>query len=337
MVVSEKKSIFKKKKKKVVVVVFDNVEILDVAGPCSVFSKANFFNPGSYDVSIFSNNSGKEKTNSALVIETNNTWNTALYDDIDTLIIAGGDENKFIDNFKNKDFLSWLSSTEKKVRRLVSVCTGVFALGYAGLLHGRQVTTHWRACELLQNEFPETVVLRDKVYVHDKKIWSSAGVLTGIDLALALVEEDLGREIAIKIGELLVMAGIRLGESPQQSSLFKSQSDASSLIKELLAWLQFNFTEDCGVDALASRMGISKRHLSRLFIEEVGMSPSRYVQMKRLDYAVLLLKDTKWSIKKVAENSGFLSTESLRRGFIQRWGVTPCKYRHREEARSLGM
>lgn len=213
----------------------------------------------------------------------------------------------------------------------MSVCTGVFALGYAGLLQARQITTHWSVCDILQTEFPGSLVQNNKVYVRDGNLRSSAGILTGIDLALALVEEDLGRETAINIGKLLVIAGIRTGESPQQSALIRSQTRASIPVRELISWLQFNFTADCSVDVLADRMGLSPRHFSRLFTSETGISPSRYVQIMRLEYAALLLKTTHWNIHHIAEKSGFLSMDALRRGFLHHWGMTPLKYRERSK------
>lgn len=165
------------------------------------------------------------------------------------------------------------------------------------------------------------------MFVRDGNLWSSAGILTGIDLALSLVEEDTGRENAINIGNLLVIAGVRGGGSPQKSTLLSSQSVASHPLRELISWLQFNFNANCSVEALASRAGLSPRHFSRLFISETGISPSRYVMTIRLDHAASLLKTTNWSLSLIAQRSGFLSTDSLRRGFIHRWGVTPAKYR----------
>lgn len=192
------------KTKKIAIIVWEGVEILDVTGPYSVFAKANIFHPDSYEVCILACSGGVIKTNSGLTISVDGSWESTLPDGIDTLIIAGGHEQVCMDYFKKSSLSTWISEVSHKIRRVVSVCTGVFALGYAGLLQDRNVTTHWSVCDILQNEFPGSFVQKDKVYVRDGNIWSSAGILTGIDLSLALVEDDFGRETAINIGKLLV-------------------------------------------------------------------------------------------------------------------------------------
>jgi transcriptional regulator GlxA family with amidase domain len=318
-------------KKKVVIIVFDGVEILDVSGPCSVFCKANLLSPDFYDIYVFSDNIHTVDTNSGVKIFSHGSWRTENEGDIDTLIIAGGDENKFSKTLQNKELSTWISLASASTRRVVSICTGIFSLGYAGLLEGRYVTTHWKACDLLQEMFPNTRVLKNKVYVRDGNIWSSAGILTGIDLALALVEDDLGKEVAFNISSLLMLPGIRFGNAPQLSALLMSQFNAKNPIRELISWIQFNFREDCSLKNLASRTDLSTRHLSRLFKDETGVSPSKYVLIIRLDYAALLLKNTNLSIINIVYNCGFENKGVMQRGFINRWGVTPKKYRENEK------
>ena len=184
-------------------------------------------------------------------------------------------------------------------------------------------------CELLQNHFPEASIKSDKIYVRDGNIWTSAGILTGIDMALALVEEDLGKECALKIANILVVAGMRPGESPQKSALLGSQAQVSDPLRELLSWIGLHLTQDLSSPLLAERMGMSDRHFRRLFQQQMGMSPAKYVTMARLDHAAVLLRSTRWTIESVARKSGFDSVDTLQRGFVRRWALSPGQYRER--------
>jgi transcriptional regulator GlxA family with amidase domain len=315
--------------RKVVMVIFDGVEILDVAGPASVFSKANAMIPGSYDFQVAGPCEGLAYSNSGMTIALQGSWKNMDPAGIDTVIVAGGHEEVVIQEMGRTELAAWLAAAAPAVRRVASVCTGAFALGQAGLLHGKSATTHWSACALLQGRFPEARVQSDRIYVQDGKVWTSAGILTGIDLALALVEEDLGRQCALAIGRLLVLAGMRPGESPQHSALLDSQAHVNHPLRDLLSWIQLNLTQDLSSETLAERLGLSERHFRRLFQDEVGQSPARYVAACRLDHAALLLRSTAWNVEWVARKSGFDSIDAMQRGFARRWGLSPGKYRER--------
>jgi transcriptional regulator GlxA family with amidase domain len=313
--------------KLVVMVVFEGAEILDIAGPASVFGKANIFSPGSYDFRVVAETGGQVVANSGITIISHGGWESIVPDSIDTLIIVGGPFVGVLQELAKGRLAPWIASVAPCVRRIVSVCTGAFALGQAGLLDGRSATTHWDSVDLLQDYFPSAAVKSNKIYVKDGKIWTSAGILTGIDLSLALVEDDLGRALALEIANLLVLAGMRPGDSPQRSALLASQAQVSNPLRELLSWIQLNMTEDLSSTLLAERMGLSDRHFRRIFQNETGVTPAVYVSTCRLNHAALLLRNTNWSVESVASKSGFDSIDTLQRGFVKHWGVSPTEYR----------
>lgn len=311
----------------VAMIVYDGVEILDVAGPASVFSKANVYAPGTYDFRVLASHTDNAVDSSGIPIAAHGSWKALVPGTIDTLIVAGGPGQAVERELASGELAQWLAAMAPQVRRMVSVCTGAFALGAAGLLDGRRATTHWEAVGQLQERFPSAQVSNDTIYVQDGKVWTSAGILTGIDLALALVEADLGKSCALHIGNLLVLAGMRPGDSPQKSALLASQAQASHPIRELLSWIRLNLTERLTLDVMAARMGMSDRHFRRVFQAETGLAPSRYVTNARLDYAAELLRNTSWNIESVAMKSGFDSIDALQRGFVKRWRQSPTEFR----------
>lgn len=311
----------------VVMIVYDGVEILDVAGPASVFSKANVYAPGTYDFRVLASRAGNAVDSSGIPIAPHGSWKALGSETVDTLIVAGGPGLAVERELADGELAQWLAAMAPRVRRMVSVCTGAFALGAAGLLDDRCATTHWEAVEHLQACFPASQISNDTIYVQDGNVWTSAGILTGIDLALALVEADLGRSCALHIGSLLVLAGMRSGDSPQKSALLASQAQASHPIRELLSWIRLNLTERLTLDVMAARMGMSDRHFRRVFQAETGLSPTRYVTSARLDYAAQLLRNTSWNVESVAMKSGFESVDALQRGFIKRWRQSPTEFR----------
>ncbi|KAB2902963.1 MAG: helix-turn-helix domain-containing protein [Burkholderiaceae bacterium] len=313
--------------RRVALVVFDGVEILDVAGPASVFAKANEQVPGTYALRVLAAGEGMVATSAGLAIAPHGRWTQGDSGPVDTLIVAGGSEDALRRLLLGTGLGAWIAEVARSARRVASVCTGAFALAQAGLLHGRRSTTHWSACGLLQSLCPDTTVVDDQIYVRDGAVWTSAGVLTGVDLALALVEEDLGRGHAMQIARNLVVAGLRPGLAPQSSPLLQAQARAGHPLRELLAWVREHLADDLRVERLAERTAMSPRHFARVFQREIGMAPARYVQAVRLDEAALLLRETAWSIERVAVQCGFASTDALQRGFRQRWGVPPGEYR----------
>jgi len=312
----------------IVLVAFDGVEAIDIAGPASVFSKAEQMRPGTYRLHIASPTGGTVLTNGGLSFAGTRTLQQ-LPAAIDTLIVAGGDEPGVRAAIVEQHIGVWLAQVAPQVRRVASVCTGAFALAAAGLLDGREATTHWSACDLLQTLRPQVCVQRERIYVHDGPVWTSAGVTTGIELALALVEDDLGHAVAIEIARTLALPMLRGGGEPQLSQALQAQATASHRLRELIAWIHTHPQEDLSVEALAARVQMSPRHFARAFAAETGCTPARFVEQTRVAAAAQLLRRTRWPQDRIASRSGFGSVDALQRAFARRYGVTPQAYRDR--------
>jgi transcriptional regulator GlxA family with amidase domain len=320
--------------KDIVLVVFDGAEAIDVAGPASVFSKAEQMRPGTYRLVLTSPEGGAVSTNSALVIQ-----GTVPFRDLpprfDTLLVAGGDEAPLRRVIREQHVAQWLSRAAPGARRIVSVCSGAFALAAAGLLDGREATTHWSALDLLQQLRPNVAVRRDRIYVRDGRVWTSAGVVTSIELALALVEDDLGHDVAMAIARTLALPMLRGGEQPQVSLALQAQQAANRRLRELIAWIGTHLREDLSVSALADRASMSPRHFARSFAAQTGCTPARYVEKARVSAAAELLLRTRWTQSRIAERSGFGSVDALQRAFVRQHGVTPKAYREQSAHQML--
>lgn len=312
--------------KDVVLVVFDGAEAIDVAGPASVFSKAEQLRPGTYRLHVASPNGGEVATNSGLVFHGTVPF-SQLPPRIDTLVVAGGDEAPLRAAIREQRVSEWLAHVAPGTRRIASVCSGAFALAAAGLLDGREATTHWRALDLLQQVRPAVTVRRERIYVRDGHVWSSAGVVTSIELALALVEDDLGHEVAMAIARTLALPMLRGGEQPQVSQALQAQESASRRLRELVAWIGTHLGEDLSVAALAERASMSPRHFARAFAAETGCTPARFVERARVTAAAEFLLRTQWTQERIAQRTGFGSVDALQRAFVRRLGVTPKSYR----------
>lgn len=310
----------------VVLVAFDGVEAIDVAGPASVFSKAELLRPGTYRVLVASPAGGTVLTNGGLSLADTHKLQQ-LPASIDTLIVAGGDEPAVRAAIVEHRVDAWLAEIAPRTRRMASVCSGAFALAVAGLLDGREATTHWRVCDQLQELRPQVRVQRERIYVHDGPVWTSAGVTTGIELALALVEDDLGHEVSMEIARTLALPLLRGGEQPQLSRALEAQATASHRLRELVAWIGTHLQEDLSVEALADRARMSPRHFARAFAAETGSTPARFVEQARVATAAQLLRQTQWTQERIASRSGFGSLDALQRAFARQHGVTPQGYR----------
>lgn len=296
----------------IVFVVFDGVEAIDVAGPASVFAKAAESHPGRYRLHVASPGGATVRTNAGLSLAGTVSLEQ-LPEHIDTLVFAGGDEAALRAAIARQDVVRWLARVAPGVRRLTSVCTGAFALAAAGLLDGRAATTHWRMCDLLQSIRPQVRVQRERIYVRDGPVWTSAGVTTGIELALALVEDDLGQAVAIEIARTLALPMLRGGEQPQLSPALQAQATASHRIRELIAWIATHPRSDLSVGALAERAAMSPRHFARAFAAEIGCTPARHVAQARVAAAQELMRRTRWTQERVAHEAGFGSVDAMRR------------------------
>ncbi|WPH12696.1 GlxA family transcriptional regulator [Variovorax paradoxus] len=314
----------------VVLVVFDGVEVIDVAGPASVFSKAEQMHPGSYRLHIASPAGGTVSTNGGLSFSGTCSLQQ-LPASIDTLIVAGGDEPAVRAAILEQHIGAWLRQAAPRTRRMASVCSGAFALAAAGLLDGREATTHWRVCDQLQALRPQVRVQRERIYVRDGPVWTSAGVTTGIELALALVEDDLGHAVSMEIARTLALPMLRGGAQPQLTQALQAQASASHRLRELVAWIGTHPQDDLSVEALAERVQMSPRNFARAFAAETGCTPARFVEQVRVAAAAQLLRQTRWPQDRIASRSGFRSVDALQRAFARQHGLTPQAYRTHDD------
>lgn len=310
----------------VALVAFDGVEVLDIAGPASVFGRAESLRPGSYRVHVASPRGGTVPTSAGPMLAGTRALRE-LPATIDTLILAGGDEPAVRAAIVDGGVAAWLVDAAPRTRRVASVCSGAFALAAAGLLDGREATTHWSVCDQLQAMRPQVRVRRERLWVRDGPVWTSAGVTTGIELALALVEDDLGQPVAMEIARTLALPMLRGAEQPQLSPALELQRTASHRLRELVAWIGTHLQADLSVGALAARAQMSARHFARAFSAETGCTPARYVESMRIDAAARLLRQTRWTQDRIAARSGFGSVDALQRAFVRRHGLTPQSWR----------
>ncbi|MFJ7152567.1 GlxA family transcriptional regulator [Streptomyces sp. NPDC100445] len=305
------------------VTVFDGLQSLDVTGPVEVFAGAERHTPGSYRIRTASPDGAPVRTSSGLTLVPDGSLADAP--DPHTLLVPGGEGTRDPD----PRLVEWLRTRGPRAARLVSVCTGAFPLARAGLLDGRRVTTHWAYCDQLARDHPAVHVDPDPIFVRDGDVATSAGVTAGIDLALALVEEDLGREVALTVARHLVVFLRRPGNQAQFSAQLAAQTARREPLRDVQQWITEHPDGDLGVEALAARAALSPRHFARAFQAETGMTPGRYVDRVRLEHARRLLEDTTDGIEQIARASGHGTPEAMRRAFLRVLGTAPAEYRRR--------
>lgn len=244
---------------------------------------------------------------------------------IDTLIVTGVDGPE--DARRDQDLIRWLARTAPRVRRLVGLCTGSYVLAEAGLLDGRRATTHWMDCDELARRYPNVTVEPDPIYVRDRGVYTSAGSTAGLDLVLALVEEDFGRRVALQVAQRMVFFLKRPGGQAQFSALLSTQIAEREPLRDLQAWILEHPAADLSVDVLARRVAMSPRNFFRIFVREVGMTPGRFVERVRVEAARRLLEETSRGVPDVAAACGFGSPETMRIAFRRTLGVSPKRYR----------
>lgn len=303
-----------------------DVQLLDVAGPLDVFAEANAQSGRAvYDLTLIGTEAGPITTSSGrrLLPDLVAPAETAF----DTLLVAGAP--RIHEAAVGPDLLAWLGRTAARCRRYGSVCSGAFLLGQAGLLTGRRVTTHWAVAEMLAARFPAARVEPDAICLFDGRLRTAAGVTAGLDLALALVEEDEGPEIARSVAAQLVMFFKRGGGQMQFSRRGVSALSGRSALQEVQRWVAAHPAEDHGVTHLAERVGMSPRHFARLFRAETGLTPAAYVESVRIEAGRRLLETDGIALKQVAGACGFRDADTFRRAFQRRLGTTPAEYRRR--------
>ncbi len=307
------------------VVLHDGVQSLDVTGPLEVFTGAAeaVGRPDAYRVWTAGPGGGPVRTSSGLRL----LPDTDLADagPPHTLVVPGGAGTAEPDPAVVRGIRELAAGAE----RIVSVCTGAFLLAEAGLLTGRRATTHWAYCDTLARRFPDTEVAAEPIFVRDGNVATSAGVTAGIDLALALVEEDLGRDVALTVARHLVVFLRRPGDQAQFSTQLAAQLAQRHPLREVQSWIAEHPDDDLSVEALARRAALSPRHFARSFAAEVGMTPGRYVDAARLETARRRLEDTEDGVEEIARACGYGTPEAMRRAFVRALSVPPAEYRRR--------
>jgi transcriptional regulator GlxA family with amidase domain len=318
--------------RQVAIALFDGVQSLDVTGPLEVLAGAERLphaqRPDSrgYEIRTLSVSGAPLRTSSGLTIVPDGRLEDVA-DPIDTLIVPGGRGARAAAG--DERLLGWIAETAARARRTASVCTGAFPLAAAGLLDGRRATTHWAAAEALARQFPRVEVDPDPIFVRDGRVWTSAGVTAGMDLALALVEEDLGREAALSIARHLVLFLRRPGGQSQFSATLAAQQPAREPLCEAQRQVVEDICADHGVEAMAERAHMSPRHFARAFAAETGITPARYVERVRVEAARRRLEDGAEPVAAIAAACGFGTAETMRRTFLRTLGVGPAEYRRR--------
>ena len=311
--------------RRVVIAVFPGVQTLDVVGPAEVFRAASLLRPPGYEVTIAAQTKQPIETSSVSFVP-----DARLADctgAIDTLVVAGGTGARKAED--DEALVAWIAEAATRSRRVTSVCTGAFLLARARLLDGRRATTHWASCGDLAKRYPAVSVDPDPIFVRDGEIATSAGVTAGMDLALALVEEDLGRETALEAARWLVLFLQRPGGQTQFSAQLAAQTADRAPLRELQAWIPDHLDADLSVPALARRSQMSDRNFARAFRRETGMTPAAYVEAARVERARIALETGDLAIEAIARQAGFGTVETMRRAFRRRVGVSPIDYRDR--------
>src|SRR3954453_12020301 len=310
--------------RRVLVLAVDGVPALDVMGPIETFCDANDQVPRSYRIDVVGPSvDGQIRMSNGLTLGVGPLPEPPPR--IDTLVVAGGEGVRRASD--DPAIVGWVARASRRARRTTSICTGSYLLAAAGLLDGRRATTHWNYCAVLAQRYPEVELDPDPLFVRDGDVWTSAGVTAGIDLALALVEEDLGAEVALAVARLLVVFFKRPGGQSQFSGALSVQQAARPALRELQAWIAGHLDEDLSIAALADRANLSERSLARAFRAEVGQTPPSYVEALRVERARALLEDGAESLDAVAGAAGFSSPEVLRRAFHRRMAVSPAASR----------
>jgi len=312
---------------------YPDCQILDVVGPLEVFSRASRFlqdtgrrRDDAYTVEILGLTRGTFRASSGLRLHADRRFDEPG-PAIDTLLIAGGKGTPRV--AADRSLMRWIAAQRRRVRRIGSICTGAFLLAEAGLLEGHRATTHWDHCEEFARRYPRVRLEPDTIYIREGALFTSAGVTAGMDLALALVEDDFGRDVALATARLLVMYLRRPGGQSQFSAQLAVQLAEHEPLRDLQAWILEHPRHDLSVGALAKRAAMSPRTFARAFAREVGMTPAKFVASARVETARRLLEDSTQDLESICGASGLGSLESMRRTFIRNVGVPPGQYRQR--------
>lgn len=313
---------------RVALLAFPRFQLLDVAGPADVFVEASrqLGDPKAYEVVLIAGRDGLLTSSSGLRLAVDATVATHR-GRIDTLLVAGSPAIE--DMAADGPLQDWLRRQSRTVRRYGSVCTGAFVLAATGLLDGKHVATHWKSAARLAVAYPGTCVEPDAIYVKDGKVFTSAGVTAGMDLALAMVEDDHGRDLALRVARELVMFLKRPGGQSQFSAHLAAQTSERSSVRDVQDHVLTHLKSDLFVPALAARAGMSERSFARAFRQETGTTPAAFVEHARIDAARRLAEETDLPAKRLADTVGYANADAFRRAFARRLGVSLAEYRRR--------
>jgi transcriptional regulator GlxA family with amidase domain len=312
--------------RRIVFVIFDGFQSLDLVGPHEVFQLAGTLS-GSYECQVLAPAAGPVRSASGLPVHAGHGVADLDPRGIDTLVAVGG--NGVDQAVQDTALIGWIAAAGASARRVTSVCSGVFLLAAAGLIEGRRVTTHWARAEQLARQHPDLLVDCDPIFIRDGRVWTSAGVTAGMDLALGLVEDDLGRDVAHAVAQQLVLFLRRPGGQSQFSVALWSRQPSSGPIRAAVSAIHADPGARHAIADLAAHAGLSPRHLQRRFTAELGTPPAAYVEKVRVETARRSLVEGDDPIETVAHTCGFGTAETLRRSFHRHVGVAPSEYRDR--------
>jgi transcriptional regulator GlxA family with amidase domain len=317
-------------KRRIGIIGYDGVQALDVIGPSDAFSMAAEFSGGQegaeYDVAVLGLSRKPFVAESGVQIKPDHVLEHAP--EMDTVIVPGGRSLRLVPQTAAR-ISNWLKDRAPRIRRMVSVCTGIYGVAPSGLLDGRKVTTHWRFARDVAQRFPSLKLETNAIFIKDGPFYTSAGVTAGIDLALAMIEEDHGPAVSLSIAREMVVYLKRPGGQEQYSEPLQYQMTSGKSFADLIPWMRGHMQQDLSIEALAARSNLSVRQFSRKFKQEFGVAPGTFVENLRLDEARKRLSEHSTRVEAIASSIGFASGDSFRRAFERRFGLAPSRFRGR--------
>lgn len=311
--------------RRIAVVIFPGFQILDAAGPIAAFEIAGRLRPGAYEIEVLAPDGGAVKSSSGAPMAAGALAGA----DFDTVVVSGGDGTRSLPELAA--IVRWLRAAAPHVRRIASVCSGAYVLAEAGLLDGRRATTHWGRTDDFARRYPKVKLDADRIFIRDGHVWTSAGITAGIDLALALVEDDLGADVARRTAQQLVVHQRRPGGQSQFSALIEL-GGRTGRFADLMDWMRENLAQPLTVEQLADRAAMSPRNFARAFAAETGTTPAKAVERLRLEAARTRVETGREPIDRVAEAAGFGDPERMRRAFLRAFGQPPQALRRAARA-----
>jgi len=318
--------------RRIVIVVNPRAGSLEYMGPLQVFDEAKFFLDYSgrsdlnYEIEVVSTGTSPIYDRKGFSISAPTPYHR-VRGRVDTLLFQAVDEQD--ECLRDERFIAWVTKMSQQVRRIVSICTGSFILAEAGVLDGRRATTHWSACDDFRRRYPKVTLEPDPIYVRDGHVYTSAGATSGMDLAIALVEEDFGTEFARRVAQGLVMFLRRPGNQAQFSVQVGPEIPDAGITREFQTYISENLEDDLRVETLANQFGMSPRNFTRVFTRKIGLAPGRYVEQCRLERARQYVEETEDALSEISSRCGYATPDGLRLAFERNLGVTPSAYRRR--------